>query len=127
MPETNICGECGASLPLNAPLGLCPRCLIRLQITPPDGRVTSANDLTDWTDPVTPRLIEQLRDLAERYKILKKIGEGGCGVVFLAEQREPVQRWVALKVVKLGMDTEEVIARFQAERQALALMNHPNI
>ena len=62
-----------------------------------------------------------------RYKLLGKIGEGGCGVVYEAEQQEPVRRRVALKVIKLGMDTNTVIARFQAERQALALMDHPNI
>jgi len=62
-----------------------------------------------------------------RYKLLQKIGEGGCGVVYLAEQLEPVRRRVALKVIKLGMDTRSVIARFEAERQALALMEHPNI
>ncbi len=62
-----------------------------------------------------------------RYKLLEKIGEGGCGVVYMAEQEEPVRRRVALKVIKLGMDTKTVIARFEAERQALALMDHPNI
>jgi serine/threonine protein kinase/ABC-type nitrate/sulfonate/bicarbonate transport system substrate-binding protein len=62
-----------------------------------------------------------------RYKLLERLGEGGCGVVFMAEQEEPVHRRVALKVIKLGMDTREVIARFEAERQALALMDHPNI
>jgi len=62
-----------------------------------------------------------------RYKLLERMGEGGCGVVYLAEQEEPVRRKVALKIVRLGMDTERVIARFEAERQALALMNHPNI
>jgi len=62
-----------------------------------------------------------------RYKLLQKIGEGGCGVVYMAEQEEPVRRRVALKVIKLGMDTKSVIARFEAERQALALMDHPNI
>lgn len=61
------------------------------------------------------------------YKLLQKIGEGGFGVVWMAEQDEPIKRRVALKVVKVGMDTEEVIARFEAERQALALMTHPNI
>ena len=61
------------------------------------------------------------------YKILQHIGEGGCGVVYMAEQEEPIRRRVALKVIKLGMDTKEVIARFEAERQALALMDHPNI
>ncbi|MFO1475089.1 MAG: protein kinase [Verrucomicrobiota bacterium] len=62
-----------------------------------------------------------------RYKILEKVGEGGCGVVYVAEQTEPVRRRVALKVIKLGMDTRAVVARFEAERQALALMDHPNI
>ncbi len=62
-----------------------------------------------------------------RYKLLQKLGEGGCGVVYLAEQKEPVRRRVALKIIKLGMDTRSVIARFEAERQALAMMDHPNI
>jgi serine/threonine protein kinase len=61
------------------------------------------------------------------YKVLQKIGEGGCGVVYMAEQERPVRRKVALKVIKLGMDTKNVIARFEAERQALAMMDHPNI
>jgi hypothetical protein len=61
------------------------------------------------------------------YKLLQIIGEGGCGVVYMAEQRKPVRRRVALKIIKLGMDTKSVIARFEAERQALALMEHPNI
>jgi hypothetical protein len=62
-----------------------------------------------------------------RYKVLQKIGEGGCGAVYMAEQEQPVRRRVALKIIKLGMDTKAVIARFEAERQALALMDHPNI
>ena len=66
-------------------------------------------------------------DRIGRYKLLQQIGEGGCGVVYMAEQSEPVRRKVALKVIKLGMDTKNVIARFEAERQALALMDHPNI
>jgi serine/threonine protein kinase len=61
------------------------------------------------------------------YKLLQKIGEGGMGEVWMAEQEEHIRRKVALKVVKLGMDTKQVIARFEAERQALALMDHPNI
>jgi WD40 repeat protein/tRNA A-37 threonylcarbamoyl transferase component Bud32 len=62
-----------------------------------------------------------------RYKVLEKVGEGGCGVVYVAEQTEPVRRRVALKVIKLGMDTKAVVVRFEAERQALAMMDHPNI
>src|SRR6187397_3145471 len=62
-----------------------------------------------------------------RYKLLEKVGEGGCGVVYVAEQTEPVRRRVALKVIKLGMDTKQVVARFEAERQAMAMMDHPNI
>jgi serine/threonine protein kinase len=62
-----------------------------------------------------------------RYKILERVGEGGCGVVYVAEQTVPVLRRVALKVIKLGMDTKAVVARFAAEQQALAMMDHPNI
>jgi serine/threonine protein kinase/Flp pilus assembly protein TadD len=65
--------------------------------------------------------------LVGRYKLLQEIGHGGFGTVFMAEQREPIVRKVALKVIKLGMDTRQVIARFEAERQALAMMDHPNI
>jgi serine/threonine protein kinase len=70
---------------------------------------------------------EQPGDRIGRYTLRERLGEGGCGVVYLAEQTEPVRRQVALKVIKLGMDTQAVIARFEAERQALALMDHPNI
>ncbi len=75
--------------------------------------------------PILPT--EKPGDRIGRYKLLQQIGEGGCGVVYMAEQEEPVRRRVALKVIKLGMDTKQVIARFEAERQALALMDHPNI
>ena len=61
------------------------------------------------------------------YKLLEQIGEGGMGLVWMAEQEKPVRRRVALKVIKVGMDTRQVIARFEAERQALAMMEHPNI
>src|SRR5437899_6864363 len=72
-------------------------------------------------------ITEKPGDRIGRYKLLQQIGEGGCGIVYMAEQSEPVRRRVALKVIKLGMDTKSVIARFEAERQALALMDHPNI
>lgn len=70
---------------------------------------------------------EQGGTLIGHFKILEKIGEGGCGVVYMAEQQEPIRRRVALKIIKLGMDTKAVIARFEQERQALALMDHPSI
>ena len=70
---------------------------------------------------------EQPGTLIGPYKLLEQIGEGGFGVVFLAEQAEPVRRKVALKVLKPGMDTRQVVARFEAERQALAIMDHPHI
>jgi eukaryotic-like serine/threonine-protein kinase len=88
-----------------------------------------AHDFLDHllAPPPRPRREEQPGDRIGRYKLLQKIGEGGCGLVYMAEQAEPVRRYVALKVIKLGMDTKAVIARFEAERQALALMDHPNI
>jgi serine/threonine protein kinase len=76
---------------------------------------------------ITGAPVEKEGDHIGRYKLLQQIGEGGCGVVYMAEQAEPVRRRVAVKVIKLGMDTKRVVARFEAERQALALMDHPNI
>ncbi|RYD33742.1 MAG: serine/threonine protein kinase, partial [Verrucomicrobiaceae bacterium] len=70
---------------------------------------------------------EKPGDTIGQYKLLQQIGEGGCGAVYMAEQHEPLRRRVALKVIKSGMDTRQVIARFEAERQALALMDHANI
>jgi hypothetical protein len=79
-------------------------------------------------EPETSRDVEEGPGaVIGRYKILQEIGEGGFGVVYMAEQTEPVRRKVALKIIKLGMDTKEVVARFEAERQALALMDHHNI
>ncbi len=86
----------------------------------PDGRATIKIEPTDADDQAVGQAIG-------RYKILEKIGEGGCGVVYVAEQSVPIRRRVALKVIKMGMDTKQVVARFEAERQALALMDHPNI
>ena len=78
------------------------------------------------TSPYVP-VSEGPRSKIGRYKLLEQIGEGGFGVVFMAEQEEPVRRLVALKIIKLGMDTRQVVARFEAERQALALMDHPSV
>ncbi|HEY4247939.1 MAG TPA: serine/threonine-protein kinase [Lacunisphaera sp.] len=88
-------------------------------------REISLGEKADESSPHGP--VDREGTRIGRYKLLQKIGEGGCGVVWMAEQEEPVRRRVALKVIKLGMDTKNVIARFEAERQALALMDHPNI
>ena len=88
-----------------------------------DERTTPPNEEDTATVPApvgTPHCIGP-------YKILDKLGEGGMGVVYLAEQTEPVRRKVALKVIKHGMDTKQVVARFAAERQALAMMDHPSV
>ena len=87
------------------------------------GGFTTVEDQTNVILPVTERPSERIG----RYKLREKVGEGGCGVVYVAEQEEPVRRRVALKIIKLGMDTRAVVARFEAERQALAMMDHPNI
>jgi serine/threonine-protein kinase len=79
------------------------------------------------SNAAVPLMIEQPGAVIGPYKLLQQIGEGGFGVVFLAEQERPVKRRVALKIIKPGMDTRQVIARFEAERQALAMMDHPNI
>src|ERR1022692_3116728 len=119
--------ECVGDLPLRARLerllsahgqsrNFFDNCHSSLMTGKPDNDVQTASDVE-----------EELGRLIGPYKLLQKIGEGGCGVVYMAEQEKPVRRRVALKVIKLGMDTKHVIARFEAERQALALMDHPNI
>ncbi|MEX2188871.1 MAG: tetratricopeptide repeat protein [Pirellulales bacterium] len=100
--------------------------LLRAHAKPGDflARPAVAADVAQGGDDI---VAESPGTLIGPYRLLEQIGEGGFGVVFLAEQERPVRRTVALKVVKPGMDTREVIARFEAERQALALMDHPNI
>ena len=83
----------------------------------------STTAISDPTAPITERAGTRIGP----YKLLQQIGEGGFGTVFMAEQERPVRRRVALKIIKLGMDTRQVVARFEAERQALALMDHPHI
>ncbi|MFT5205253.1 MAG: serine/threonine protein kinase/Tfp pilus assembly protein PilF [Phycisphaerales bacterium] len=88
---------------------------------------TSAQTMIPSDQPSHTTLDYQRGDIVGSYKILNVLGEGGMGIVYLAEQSKPVKRRVALKVIKAGMDTKQVIARFEAERQALAIMNHPGI
>ncbi len=113
------CPQCGADLDSADPAGLCPSCLIQ-------GAFDSSlgGDAAQTVDTAPAAAGD---DDFGRYHIVRALGEGGMGTVYLAEQREPIRRWVALKVVKLGMDTGEVLARFAKERQALAMMDHPNI
>src|ERR1700736_4037182 len=115
------CPQCGAELHPDGPAGLCPACLMQ-----------GAFDSSVGADGTPTQTIHTTAAAAGdddfgRYQIIRPLGEGGMGTVYLAEQREPIRRQVALKVVKLGMDTSQVLARFDNERQALAMMDHPNI
>jgi serine/threonine protein kinase len=103
------------------PAGLCPQCLIQGAF---DSSAGADEPRTQTIDPTTATAGD---DDFGRYHILRPLGEGGMGTVYLAEQREPIRRRVALKVIKLGMDTSQVLARFANERQALAMMDHQNI
>ncbi len=96
-----------------------------LQGPPSSGSAGGSNGVVS-TAP-NPIRLEKPGESIGPYKIMEEIGEGGMGIVFVAEQRKPVRRKVALKIIKPGMDSKEVIARFEAERQALAMMDHPNI
>jgi eukaryotic-like serine/threonine-protein kinase len=117
------CHRCGKKLPEGSPQdSMCQECRSASTV---DGPLPPADEAsTRGSSPVFRR---SLPDRIGPYKIMDFLGEGGMGSVYLAEQEQPIRRKVALKVVKLGMDTKEVIARFESERQALAMMNHPNI
>ncbi|MFC1763449.1 protein kinase [Planctomycetota bacterium] len=115
MAKENKCPHCDANLPSTAPRGLCPQCLM-------EAGLAENADITLDESPAS----ESPGTKIGRYELLEQIGEGGMGLVYLARQQEP-KRKVALKIVKLGMDTRQVVARFEAERQTLALLTHPNI
>src|SRR5579862_8581676 len=136
MPENRTCSSCGAKLQAAETLGLCDSCHVRQGLE--EGRLPgSADDLAISTGPRSGHgenddgraadLLhfrgDQTGDPIGGYKLLQKLGEGGMGSVWSARQDAPVRREVALKLIKFGMDTKEVLARFEAERQALALMN----
>jgi len=116
MAQENQCPQCGAEMPPDAPEGLCPKCLMKAVRHESVGATLEESGL-----------IEGPGTKIGRYELMELIGEGGMGLVYLAEQKEPVKRRVALKIIKPGMDSQQVIARFEAERQALALLDHPNI
>ena len=93
-----------------------------------DDTIDESRELKADRESAVPRLVdEQLGTSIGPYKLVQQIGEGGMGAVYLAEQEKPVRRRVALKIIKPGMDTAQVVARFEAERQALAMMDHPSI
>jgi serine/threonine protein kinase len=119
--EMPNCPQCEAELGSDDPAGLCPECLIQGAFNSSVGSGESGTQTID-----TGRAAAGDDDFG-RYQIIQPLGEGGMGTVYLAEQLEPIRRRVALKVVKLGMDTAQVLARFNNERQALAMMDHPNI
>jgi serine/threonine protein kinase/tetratricopeptide (TPR) repeat protein len=114
------CPQCGEELGSGDPAGLCPQCLIQGAFDNSVGEESKTQTIEAGTTATSD-------DDFGRYQIVRPIGEGGMGTVYLAEQREPIRRCVALKVIKLGMDTVQVLARFTNERQALAIMDHPNI
>ncbi len=136
MSDPARCSSCGLPLDPPGPGGLCPACLLKMGLadtaatTAPSG----AGDATYLPSgaalaPAAGRAADtaSVPSVIGPYHLLQPLGEGGMGLVYLAEQREPIHRRVALKLIKPGMDTREVLARFEAERQALALMDHPHI
>jgi serine/threonine protein kinase len=133
MAESEHCPACGQELPANTPRALCPACLGSQALSGeptgssdrhgPEATAALSNDLPAAGAPT----LEGPGSRIGPYKLLQEIGEGGMGVVYMAEQETPVRRRVALKIIKPGMDTSQFIARFEAERQALALMDHQHI
>jgi len=132
MSNNRTCPQCGRERTDDSLAGLCPNCLALHAFADTDDGTQDTATAADASptvrvDPVSDFEFQHVGVMIGRYKLLEKIGEGGFGVVYMADQVEPVHRQVALKVIKAGMDTEAVVARFEAERQALALMDHPNI
>src|SRR6266849_2558036 len=117
MADPPRCGKCGAPLTAGAAEGLCPACLIK------DG--LELLGAAHQRAPSAPTETSGAR--IGPYKLLQRLGEGGMGAVWMAEQTGPVRRKGALEVIKPGMDSANVLARFEAERQALALMDHANV
>lgn len=115
MTQKDHCPHCGAGLPVESPEGLCPRCMMKSLIES-DAATRNASSL-----------IEGPGTKIGNYELIEQIGEGGMGLVYLAQQNQPVKRKVALKIIKLGMDTKQVVTRFETERQTLAVLEHPNI
>jgi WD40 repeat protein/serine/threonine protein kinase len=112
------CPNCGQVIPGDIPGGQCPTCLVRLALDLDGSGDASTFDVTDS---------EPLNGSIGPYRLVRKLGHGGMGLVYLADQTAPIRRLVAVKVMKPGMESQEVLARFESERQALALLQHPGI
>ena len=129
--DVHRCAQCGLPLPADGPTpGLCPFCLYGLALNAGGPGTWDADATRSEAQKTKPMSASALPVHPERigpYRILQPLKEGGMGIVYLAEQQEPIRRRVALKLIKLGMDSREVVARFESERQALALMDHQNI
>src|SRR5690349_5602068 len=108
MPEPRRCASCGKELSSQAPVGLCVDCLLSGAL-PQSGAASDSQIATEIPGSQPDR-----HERVGSYRLLRQLGEGGCGIVYLAEQEEPVRRRVALKVIKPGMDTRQVLARFEA-------------
>src|SRR6185436_14784944 len=128
MNPASTCKECGTTIPADSAGGWCPQCLLGLgldEVREAESRAQNEKGgkektgQTGWDTKTSDLLPEGSVDRIGRYRLLKELGYGGCGVVYRAEQDQPVRRNVALKVIKLGMDTRQVVARFEAEKQAL--------
>ena len=116
---TSTCSRCGKELPTDAPRELCPPCLLEAVLSAPDDFMGEERDDETLHVPEAPDVPD--------FRLQQLLGAGGFGEVYSAEQIRPIRRAVALKVLKRGMNTRQVMKRFEAERQALALMEHPNI
>ena len=119
--DTFLDAACGEDLPLRR------RVELLLKAHQGEDSFLDRGDEGRDPSPLDPSLIEKPGTQIGPYKLREQIGEGGMGVVYVAEQMEPVKRKVALKIIKPGMASKDVVARFEAERQALAMMDHPNI
>jgi serine/threonine protein kinase len=132
MPAERTCPRCGTALSAEALEGLCPTCVGRAAFANVSAieQASGAGEpaLSPETEAELARLKpEEAGEWIGPYKLMEQIGQGGFGTVWVADQEKPVRRRVALKIIKLGMDTRDVIARFEQERQALAMMDHPHI
>src|SRR5262245_16465850 len=119
--------ECGGDAELRARVEALLRANDAAPLPVPPGATVDSTDGQPETEDNADPTARVGALLAGKYKLVEEIGEGGMGSVFMAQQTEPVKRVVAVKVIKAGMDSRAVLARFEAERQALAMMDHPNI